>query len=124
MVTIPRLMFVEAIAFFIASAIHSGALIDASVDPAANVAEGIIGAVLLLAAIVTTVRPSWTRVVGVLAQGFGLLGSLIGLYLAIRGVGPNTVPDVIFHVAIVAMLAIGVVAAFRVPARSPSVAGG
>ena len=124
MVTIPRLMFVEAIAFFIASAIHSGALIDVSVDPAANIAEGIIGAVLLVGAIVTTVRPLWTRVVGVLAQGFGLLGSLIGLYLAIRGVGPNTVPDVIFHVAIVAMLAIGVVAALRVPARSPGVAGG
>ena len=124
MVTIPLLMFVEAIAFFIASAVHSGAFIDVSVDPAANIAEGIIGAVLLVGAIVTTVRPLWTRVVGVLAQGFGLLGSLIGLYLAIRGVGPNTVPDVIFHVAIVAMLAIGVVAALRVPARSPGVAGG
>src|ERR1044072_4569168 len=107
MITLPRLMFIEAIAFFMASAVHSGVFIDVSVDPAANVAEGIIGVVLLLGAIVTTVRPTWTRVVGVLAQGFGLLGSLIGLFLAIRGVGPNTMPDLVFHVAIVAMLAIG-----------------
>lgn len=123
MATIPRLMLVEAIAFLIASVIHSGAVIDVSVDPGANVAEGIIGAVLLVGAVATTVRPGWTRVVGVLAQGFGLLGSLIGLFLATRGLGPNTVPDLVFHVTIVAMLAVGMVAAFRATAQgSPSIA--
>jgi hypothetical protein len=116
MATIPRLMFVEAIAFLIASAIHSGAVIDVSVDSSANTAEGIIGVVLLVGAIVTTLRPGWTRVVGVLAQGFGLVGSLVGLFLATRGLGPHTTPDLVFHVVIVAMLAIGVVAAFRTPA--------
>ena len=90
--TIARLMFVELIAFFIASAVHSGVFIDVSVDPSANIAEGIIGVVLLVGAIVATVRPAWTRVVGVLAQGFGLLGSLIGLYLAIRGRGSEHRP--------------------------------
>ena len=115
MVTIPRLMLVEAIAFLIASTVHSGALIDVSVDSSANIAEGIIGLVLLAGAIVTTVRPGWTRVVGVIAQGFGLLGSLVGLFLATRGLGPHTGPDLVFHVVIVAMLAIGVVAASRAP---------
>ncbi len=123
MATIPRLMFVEAVAFVIASIIHSGVLTRVSVDRGANVAEGIIGAVLLTGAIVASIRPGWTRFVGVLAQGFGLLGSLIGLFLAARGLGPNTVPDLVFHVVIVAMLAVGIVAAFRGPAAdAPSAA--
>ena len=108
-------MFVEAIAFAIASVVHSGVLIDVSVDPGANIAEGTIAAVLLVGAIVITLQPSWTRVVGALAQGFALLGSLIGTYLAFRGLGPNTVPDLVFHVAVVVTLAFGVLAALREP---------
>jgi hypothetical protein len=113
MASIPRLMLIEAIAFFAASAVHSGILTDVSVDPGANIAEGVIGLVLLVGAVVVVLRPAWMRVVGVLAQGFGLAGSLIGLYLAAIGLGPNTVPDLVFHVVIVAMLAIGALAAFR-----------
>jgi hypothetical protein len=113
MAPIPRLMFVEAVAFAIASLVHSGAFTDVSVDPGANIAEGTIAVVLLAGALAISIRPTWTRVVGVLAQGFGLLGSLIGLYLAVRGLGPNTLPDLVFHLAIVPMLALGMTAAFR-----------
>lgn len=115
MATIPRLMFVQAVAFAIASVIHSGALTDVSVDPGANIAEGVIAAVLFGGAIVASVRPSWTQVVGSLAQGFGLLGSLIGLFLATRGLGPDTVPDLVFHVAVVITLALGLLATIRHP---------
>ena len=113
--TIPRLMLVEALAFAIASLVHSGTLIDVSVDPGANIAEGTIAAVLLVGAVVIILQPAWTRVVGASAQGFALLGSLIGTYLAFRGLGPNTVPDLVFHVAVVITLALGVVAALREP---------
>ena len=116
---IPRLMLLEALAFAIASVIHSGTLTDVSVDPGANIAEGTIAAVLFVGAVLIILQPAWTRIVGALAQGFALLGSLIGTYLAFRGLGPNTVPDLVFHVAVVVTLAFGMLAALR----DPGVAG-
>jgi hypothetical protein len=109
----PRLMALEGAAFAIASIIHSGAFVRVSVDPGASTAEGVIAAVLLIGAVVAGVRPNWTRPVASLAQGFGLAGSLIGLYLMTRGIAPNTVPDAIFHVVVVITLAVGLAAAIR-----------
>jgi hypothetical protein len=109
----PRLLALEGTAFAIASIIHSGALVDVSVDPGARTAEGVIAIVLFVGAAAAWLRPAWTRVAAGLAQGFGLVGSLIGTYLAFRGLGPDTVPDLIFHVAVVVTLATGLVAAIR-----------
>ena len=113
MPTFVRLLVVEGVAFAGASLVHSGAFIDVSVDPGARTAEGVIAVVLFTGAIVIWLRPAWTRPVAVLAQGFGLLGSLVGLFLVTRGVAPGTVPDLAFHLAVVATLAVGVVAALR-----------
>jgi hypothetical protein len=53
--------------------------------------------------------------VAALAQAFGLVGSLIGLFLVTRGIAPNTIPDVVFHLAVVATLAVGLVAVLVEP---------
>jgi hypothetical protein len=69
--------------------------------------------VLLGGSLATTIRPAWTRWAALVAQAFALVGSLIGLSLVIRGVGPSTVPDLVFHVGIVLVLAGGLVVAAR-----------
>jgi hypothetical protein len=113
MTTIRAFLFVEAIAFGLASLIHRGLLIEGYADSAASTAEGIIGIVLALGLIASWVLPRRTRLFGLLAQGFALAGTSIGLFLVIRGVGPNTVPDVVFHVGIYLVLIIGLVVTWR-----------
>jgi hypothetical protein len=78
MPTFRRLLVFEAVAFAIASIIHSGALVEVSVDSGASTAEGVIAAVLLAGAVVASLRPARARVAAGLAQAFGLAGSLIG----------------------------------------------
>lgn len=87
-------------------------LVDGFQDPAASIAERVIGAVLGAGLGLIWVRPAWTRRVGLAVQGFALLGDLVGLALAIR-VGPTTVPDVVFHAAMVALLVAGLVVTAR-----------
>lgn len=108
-----RLLALEAVAFAAAALVHTGVIFRASVDPGAAIAESVIGLVLAGGAVLTWTRPDWTRPVAIGAQGFALAGSLIGLYLAVRGVAPNTVPDLVFHAGIVAVLAYGLVRAVR-----------
>ena len=44
-----------------------------------------------------------------------LLGTLVGVFTIIIGIGPRTKPDIAYHVAIVAVLIWGLVAAARSP---------
>lgn len=106
----------EAIAFGLASLIHRGLLVEGYADPAASTAEGIIGLVLAAGFAVSFVAPGRIRLIGLVVQGFALLGTSIGLFLVLRGIGPNTVPDVVFHVGIYLVLIVGLVVAARRPA--------
>lgn len=56
MPTFRRLLALEAVGFALASVVHSGALVDVSVDPGASTAEGVIAAMLLAGAVVAWVR--------------------------------------------------------------------
>jgi hypothetical protein len=55
-----------------------------------------------------------------MAQGLALLGTVVGLFTIAVGVGPRTVPDVIYHIVAVVLLAAGL----RYTLRAPSAAGG
>jgi hypothetical protein len=59
------------------------------------------------------VRPPAARTAALAAQGFALAGTLVGIFTIIVGVGPRTVPDVVYHVAIVAALIAGLTATAR-----------
>lgn len=111
--TIRLFMLVEAASFVAAALVHSGVFITGYEHPQARVAEGVIAAVLIIGLILTFIRPSWTRLVGLTVQGFALLGTLVGLFTIAIGVGPRTVPDLLYHAAILLVLGWGLVVTAR-----------
>ncbi len=107
------LLLGEAVSYLIASLFHVGVVIAGYRHREAFIAESIIAAVLFLGLVVGWMRPSWTRIAALWAQSFALLLTFVGLFVIIMGVGPRTVPDVVYHVAIVAVLIHGLVLASR-----------
>jgi hypothetical protein len=116
--TLRLLLLAEAATFVLAALIHSGRLVAGYAHHAARIAETVIALVLLAGAAVGWVRPAWAARAAVLAQGFALLGTLVGLLTIAVGVGPRTVPDVAYHVAIVIVLAYGLRLARRATSRA------
>jgi hypothetical protein len=114
--TIRLFLLVEAASFVAAGLVHLGVLADGYQHRAAGTAESVIGAVLLIGLVAALIRPAWTRAAGLAAQGFALLGTVVGLLTIAVGVGPRTAPDLVFHAAILAVLAWGLVVAARAPA--------
>jgi hypothetical protein len=110
---IRRFLLVEAATFVAAAAIHAGWLIGGYEHREACIAESIIAAVLLGGAAIAWARPAWTRPAGLVAQGFALFWTLVGIVTIAVGVGPRTGPDILYHVAIVAVLVWGIVVARR-----------
>lgn len=98
-----------AIIFALASAIHGGWLLDGYQHSEARIAEGVIAIMLLAGLAVSLINPPWTRRAGLLAQGFALVGTLVGVFTIIVGVGPRTTPDVILHIGLVVLLVWGLV---------------
>jgi hypothetical protein len=93
--------------------LHSGVMIAGYEHPKARIAEGVIATVLLVGAAFTWIRPGWTRQAGLAAQRFALLGTLVGIFTINVGVGPRTVPDLAYHLAIIAVLIWGLMFAKR-----------
>ena len=59
---------------------------------------------MYLGAALTWLRPMWARAAGLSAQGFALLLTLVGITTIALGVGPQTPLDLVYHIAIVAVL--------------------
>ncbi|HEX7049058.1 MAG TPA: hypothetical protein VF188_02510 [Longimicrobiales bacterium] len=111
--TIRRFLLIQAVIFLAAALVHAGVLVRGYEHRAARIAESVIAAVLFLGLLASWLRPAWTRAAGVVAQGFALLGTCVGLFTIAVGVGPRTVPDVAYHVAIIVVLAWGLGVAWR-----------
>ncbi|HEY8187659.1 MAG TPA: hypothetical protein VIF64_16430 [Pyrinomonadaceae bacterium] len=107
-------MIFEAATFVAASLIHFGVLITGYEHQKARIAEGVIAIVLLVGVALTWIRPTWTRPTGLAAQGFALLGTLVGVFTIIVGVGPRTLPDIAYHLGIILVLVWGLLLARRV----------
>jgi hypothetical protein len=106
------LLAIEAISLAGAALLH---LPQPSGDPtrSPSIYEGTIALVLLIGLGVGLARPSWAAWAALATQAFGLVGASIGLYLAVRGVAPDSAADLVFHVAIVALLVWGLVVAWQ-----------
>ena len=111
----------EAIAFAIAALFHAGVVIDGYQHREARIAESVIAGALTLGLVVSMMRPRATRVAGLAAQGFALLGTLVGITTIIIGVGPQSAFDVALHAGFVTLLVAGlVIVARRSPSNSPN----
>src|SRR6266511_135020 len=94
-------MLAEAVTFIAAASIHAGLLIPGYEHREARIAETVIGIVLVAGAMLTWIRPASARAAGLAAQGFALLGTLVGIFTIAIGVGPGTAPDIAYHITIV-----------------------
>ena len=115
--TLKLFMLLEAASFTAASLIHSGVFIAGYAHPEARVGEGIIATLLFIGLALTWIRPAWAREVSVAAQGFALLGTLVGIFTIINGIGPRTIPDIVYHAGIVVVLVGGLTVAARARSR-------
>lgn len=106
-------MFIELAAFTVAALIHFGLLIDGYAHQKAGTAESVIALVLVVGLAATWIRPGSTREIGLAAQGFALLGTLVGIFTIAIGVGPRTTPDIVYHIGILVVLGSGLVVAVR-----------
>lgn len=107
------LLGVEGISFVLAAMIHAGMLVQRYAHREAMIAESVIGAVLLVGLTATWIRPHATFSIAAVVQGFALLVTLIGAWTIIVGVGPRTVPDIVYHGIIIVVLIVGLGVAWR-----------
>jgi hypothetical protein len=117
-------LFVEGASFFTAGLIHRGVFISGYAHQQASIAETAIAIVLLAGLGLTWIWPAHTRLIGLVAQTFALLGTLVGVFTIAVGVGPRTAPDIAYHLSILAVLIGGLVVAARAPAEMPQHASG
>jgi hypothetical protein len=107
------LLAVQAVLFAAASLVHAGVLASGYEHSRAAIAEGVIALVLFAGLVVSLARPRATRTVAIVAQGFALLGTLVGAFTIAIGVGPQTTADSFFHVLLLALLVSGLAVAWK-----------
>lgn len=103
----------EAAIFIGAALIHFEVVLDGHYDREAGIAESVIAIVLLAGLLTSLLRPAATRRAGIIAQGFALVGTFVGVTLLLT-VGPRTTLDIVIHLVMVIVLVIGLL--FTVPA--------
>jgi hypothetical protein len=96
-----------------AALVHSGVLMTGYEHREAAIAETVIGGVLLAGLTLSVLRPDPTRGIGLAVQAFALLGTLVGVTMVVIGVGPQTAPDIVYHIGILIVLAFGLAATAR-----------
>ena len=68
---------------------------------------------MLISFLLTWIWHRRTRVIGMAAQAFALFGTLVGVATIIGGIGPRSIPDIGFHLAILLVLGWGLVVTAR-----------
>jgi hypothetical protein len=106
-------MLVEAATFGVAAALHLDARIPLGFgtvrgEPETNaaLAELVIVGVLVFGAVVVLVRPVDAGPFACVVTGFAIFGVIVGLVMIALDVGPRTVPDLVYQIAIMTMLLI------------------
>jgi hypothetical protein len=122
--TVRLFLLFEGASFVLAALVHLGVIPVGDAHRSAAIAESLIGAVLLVALALTFVLPDLTHGIGIVAQSFALLGTLVGVFTIAIGVGPRTLPDLIYHAVILLVLAWGLVVTMRVSGARRSYSSG
>jgi hypothetical protein len=106
---IQKLLLFEALTFGAATLVHHGIIFPGYEHFQAATAESVIGLVLFVAFLLTFAMRTAQKKVGMLAQGFALLGTLVGAVMIAIGVGPQTTGDLIYHAFLLVLLLSGLV---------------
>lgn len=106
------LLLVEAASLLVAAALHAGIVIRGPFEQAA-IYEGSLGVIVAIALGLTFLAPGSAGLLGLAAQALTLAGASLGLYLALLGVAPNTPLDIVYHVALIGLLVVGLGVAWR-----------
>ncbi len=106
-------LIVQTATFFAAASLHLGLLTPAYAFLAAAIPESLIGSVLLIGLAATWIRPATFRSFGIVAQGFALAGTFVGIFAILAGIGPRTVLDLAIHGTMVVELATGLIVTAR-----------
>jgi hypothetical protein len=117
--TLRSILALAALSLVVAAALHAGLVIPGAFDSAAIYETG-VATILIVGLGLTFVGPGWARWGGLGALVLALGGASIGLYMALRGIGPNTVLDIVYHVALIGLLLVGIAVAWRGPSRRPT----
>jgi hypothetical protein len=107
------LLIFQVVVFLLASALHRDWLIAGYAHASAAVAESVIGAVLMIGAVATVVRPKSWRAIAIAVQAFALLGTLVGAAMIAIGIGPHSRADIVIHAVMLSALFLGLLAALR-----------
>jgi hypothetical protein len=110
-------LLLEVAAFLAAAWIHLGLVPLGYEHQKAGIAETVIAAVLVVGLAWSWIRPASTPRAGIAAQGFALFGTLVGLITIAIGIGPRTIPDIAYHLGIIAVLVWGLAVARREPSE-------
>lgn len=108
----------EAVVFGAAALVHAGLLVHGYEHTSARNAETVIASVLCLGLLASVIAPARMRAIGLGAQGFALLGTLVGLFTIAIGVGPQSTLDLLLHASMVTLLVVGLVLVARESRRS------
>jgi hypothetical protein len=111
--TIRLVLCLQAAVFAGAALVHTGVLMSGSEHRAAMTAEGVIALVLFLALAATAIVPASSRGLGLVAQGFALLGTAVGIFTIAIGIGPRTRLDIALHITMVLLLVGGLLTVAR-----------
>lgn len=113
MAAIRLFLLIQGASLILAALVHFGVLASGYEHQPAGTAETVIGCVLLAALALTLLLPAAGRRIGLLAQAFALLGTCVGIFTIIIGVGPQTTADILYHVVLVTLLVAGLVVTWR-----------
>ena len=106
-------LILEAAAFATAALVHAGVLVGGYAHREATIAESVIAGVLACGLAVSVMRPSSSRTAGLAVQAFALLGTCVGIFTMVIGVGPQSSFDVALHAGFVALLVAGLTVVAR-----------
>lgn len=101
------LLMTEATLFIAAALLHTGAFVAGYRHREAGNAETVIAVVLLAGFATSVIAPRWSRAAGLVAQGFALLGTGVGIFTIAIGIGPQTALDVTIHAVMIATVVMG-----------------
>lgn len=119
--TLRLLLLIDIASLVVVAAIHAG-ILGGPFDRA-SMYEAAVAVVLAIGLALTWAGPAIARWGASIAQLLALFGVGTGIYMASRGMAPNTTWDFAYHAFAVVFLLAGLVVALRLPPSSDAAGG-